>query len=1029
MATSTNLISGLSSGIDWQSMVTQLIAVDHKNVDLISSKKTAYSAKLTEWQSVNTKLLALKTAAGKLKDADDFNVYKADMTSNSSTVGASDLLAVTTSSSASVGSYNLKITNMAAAQKLSSASFSSITSALGSGYAGDLLINGTVINIAATDSLTAVKEKINNGNSGTIPTGVTASIISYGTGDNRLILNSDSTGATGINLQNGGVTDILNNFGFADTSRTAKNHLAGGDRTDRFTSTTGSIQSLLSLNSTQTSGAGDIVINGQAVGAIDFSTDSLSTLQTKFTAAGLTATITTETEDSKTYYRLMVSGAANTYTDENNILETLGMLKGGVSDVYGVAGDVANTSTGSVITADTLIKDIDGYTGYAITDYVHLEGTDTNGNPISDDSLVLSDATTVGDLLSKIESLFGDVTASITGEGKLSVVDNTPGASPLAFKIGIKNSGGSADDTLKFDADGNMGSAVSVRKREIVAGEDASLTVDGVTVTRSENTIDDILTGVTLDLLKADEGTTITLNIDRDTDTLMSNISAFVASYNNISSYIHTQGSYDETKQETGGILFGDGTLSSIKSDLTSILTGSVWGVSSDYATMGLVGISVDQEGTLSVDESKLRGYLTTNFNDLQKLFSANGTTSVGTLSYISHSNETKQGEYAVIITEAATKSTSAASDNTSLSGAEVLTITEGTSTATVSLTSSMTMTQIVNALNSELSTVYTQTLAGAEQLYADSGQVAEITASTNWNTVFDSAGLSANLAKDDIISFSGTARNGTSISGSYQISNVASDTIQGLLTAIETAFSSQVTAAINTAGRIVITDKTSGSSSVALSFDYTQAHDLDFGSVLTTNTGGQNGRYAMGITASADTGNHLVMSHDSYGTGNSFTIQQQNNLLWTGGDQTVDNGKDVAGTINGEAATGSGQTLTGDSGEANIDGLVIKYTGTTTLEEDTVKLTLGVAQLYDRALFNITDSSEGYVGYKQQSLQNSINGFQTQIEEMEARLGRKQEQMINRFVMMELALQKIQSQSNWLAGQLTAASKGWMSM
>lgn len=1028
MATSTNLISGLSSGIDWQSMVKQLIAIDHKSVDLVSNKKTDYTSKLTEWQSVNTKLLALKTSAGSLKNADDFNVYKASMTSNS-TVDASDILSVTTSTTAAVGSYSLKVTNLASAQKLSSASFSSLSSALGSTYEGDMLINGTAITIAATDTLSTVRDKINNANSGDSPTGVTASIISYGTSDNRLILNSDATGADGINLQNGGGVDILNNFGFADTSRTAKNHLAGGDRTDRFTSTTVSIQSLLGLSSAQTSGAGDIIINGHAVGAIDFSTDSLNTLQTKFAAAGLTATITTETEDDQTYYRLMVAGAANTYTDKNNILETLGFIKSGVSDVYGVTGDVANTSSGSIITADTLIMAIDGYSGYTNTDYIHLEGTDTDGNPVSDDTLILSETTTIGDLLVKIEALFGDVTASISGDGKLSLVDNTPGTSPLTFKIGVKNSGGAADDTLKFDANGDLGTATSLRKRQIVAGEDASVTIDGVTVTRSENTIDDILTGVTLDLLKADDETTITLNIGRDTDALMSKVSAFVASYNTVSSYIHTQTSYDETNQTPGGILFADGTLKTIKSDLTSILVGTVWGVASDYSTMGLVGISVDQEGILSVDESKLRGYLSTNFNDVQKLFTASGTTSVGTLSYVSHDINTKQGEYAVNITQASTKSTSSASNNTSLSGPEVLTITEGTSTATVNLTSSMTMTQIANAVNSELSTVYTQALTGAEALYSDAGHTTPITAATKWDSIFDSSGLSASMdGINDTISFSGKSRNGSNISGSYKINNIATDTVQGLLSAIETAYGSQVSAAINSSGKIVITDKTPGTSSLALSFD-TQAHDLDFGTVLTTNTGGQKGRYAMGITAAADGTNHLVMSHNSYGSGTSFTINQQNNLLWTGGDQTVNNGVDVAGTINGEAATGSGQILTGNSDEANIDGLVIKYTGTTTLDDETVKLTLGVAELYDRALFNITDSVEGYVPSKQESMQNSIKGFQTQIEEMEARLSRKQEQMISRFVKMELALQKIQSQSNWLAGQLTAAGKGWMSI
>ncbi|MBU4010061.1 MAG: hypothetical protein KJ882_04780, partial [Proteobacteria bacterium] len=58
MSSSTYQISGLSSGFDWRTMVDQLIAVEHRRVDLVSAKKTNYENKLSEWQSFNTKLLA-----------------------------------------------------------------------------------------------------------------------------------------------------------------------------------------------------------------------------------------------------------------------------------------------------------------------------------------------------------------------------------------------------------------------------------------------------------------------------------------------------------------------------------------------------------------------------------------------------------------------------------------------------------------------------------------------------------------------------------------------------------------------------------------------------------------------------------------------------------------------------------------------------------------------------------------------------------------------------------------------------------
>jgi len=135
----------------------------------------------------------------------------------------------------------------------------------------------------------------------------------------------------------------------------------------------------------------------------------------------------------------------------------------------------------------------------------------------------------------------------------------------------------------------------------------------------------------------------------------------------------------------------------------------------------------------------------------------------------------------------------------------------------------------------------------------------------------------------------------------------------------------------------------------------------------------------------------------------------------------------DVAGTINGESATGSGQFLTGDDGANDIDGLVIKYTGTAEdLDVGEIKLTLGTAELFNRALFNITDSYQGYVAFKQDSLQNNIDSLQTKMDDMEARLDRKMENMINKFVAMETAMGLMQSQSQWLTGQLNAASKGW---
>ncbi len=1029
MAISTNLVSGLASGFDWSSMIDQLMQVEQKKVDLVGQQQTTYKNQLSEWQSFNTQLLSLKTAADALKDPDDFSVYTSDMTSDSSTVDAPDLLSVSASSLASKGSYTVNVSSLATAQKLSSRPFSSTSAALGASYAGDILINGVAVSVNATDSLTDVRDKINNANAGTTASGVSAAIVSYGANDYRLTLTSDNTGEEGIGLQNASSSDLVELFGWKDKSSTLKNSITGGAQSDCFSNSTQDIKTLLGLSTTQ---SGNIKINGQGI-SIDLSTDSIEDIKNKINAAAITgasASVVTDTTGNTTTYRLQIDGSQD-FVDTQNILETLGVVQNGQSAVQGTTSANSMTVNGEYITPDTMITDIDGYNQFTAGDKISLgaSSTDHSGNDVHGDILTITTGTTVQDLLDAIETAYEtngyEVSAYVTSTGKIEVDDLENGASSLV--VDLQSTPADPNSSLDWGTFTDVG---EVRKRELIAGSDASITVDGITKTSSDNTVDDMIPGVTLNLIKADPDTNITLNVDRDVDSIMGKISDFVDAYNKVSTYINQQQSYDTDKQQPGGVLFGDGTLSSVKSDLSSTIVQTVWGVSSDYAMMGLVGINLDNNGQLNIDTDKLKGYLSTNFKDVQNLFAANGSVDAGTLQYVSHSSETNSGDYAVHITTAATQSTST-SDNGTVGGNETLTITDGNKTAQIDLTTDMTLADIKNAVNSEMSKVYTQTLAGDSPLYEGSGETTALRADTTWDQVYKNDTDSANLVDGDVISFSGTTRSGGAVKGSYTINDAGSDTVQGLLSAVESAYGNSVSATINSSGQIVLTDKNTGDSQLSIAFDTTQAHDLTFGSsVSTTNTGGQEGRFAMEITATDDGSGHLVLTSDNFGSDYSFTISEDAadpaKKLWTGGDQTVNNGVDVAGTINGEAATGSGQVLTGNSGDNNVDGLVIKYTGTTeNLDVGNVKLTLGAAQLFDRVLYNITDQYDGYVGFKETSIQNNIDNLQTRMDEMQARLDQKHQSMINQFVSMETFISKIQTQSQWLTQQINQLSSG----
>lgn len=1156
MAISTQLVSGLSSGFDWRSMIDQLMSIEHKSVDLVEGRKSQYEAKLSEWQSFNTSLLTLKTGAEGLKDPDDFRVYTSTMTTNSSTVAGQDLLSVTTGTTATTGTYTLKVTNLATAQKLSSNPFASQAEALGSAYAGDILVNGKVVTISATDTLADVAYNINALNTGADPRGLTATVISYGSNDYRLILTSDATGKEGMSLLNGSSANLVQRFGWKDNlTPQVKNSITNGAQSDLFSAPNVTLKSLLGLSTGEAS-TGTLTVGGTAV-TINLTTMSLTDIKTAInnaTIPGVAASVVSETVDGETGYRLQIEGT-QTLADEKNILKTLGILDHTSTSVTGKVSANSMTSNGAYISPETLLVNIDGYISYTTGDQIQMTGTKTGGG-IVNYAFSISNSTTVADLLGAIETQYatsaGAAVGYVTSDGKIRV-DDVAGGGSLSVTLTDNLSNGQ----LEF-VTGDLAFGIGApRQREIAAAEDATLEVDGVAVSSSSNTVENVLGGVTLNLLKEDAAT-VTLKIEHDLDSIKSSIRDFVEKYNEVMSYINSQFSYDNDAEKTGGVLFGDGTLSSVKSDLATLLTQNIWGVNSGFSILGLVGITLDNELILEVDDAKLTGYLKTNFSDVMALFVGNGTTSASSLAYVMHGRDSEAGEYTVHIDRAATQATETGNADISGGGAaDTLTITQGNSTATISITGGMTLPDTKNTINAELQTEYAETLVGDQQLM-EGGSA--ITAQTKWANI-----TGTTLQNGDVISFTGTNRSGDSVSGTYTISNISTDSVQGLLSAIDQAYSSNVSATINTSGRLVLTDKYTGFSQLTLAMSEPVGRGLDFGAIdVTTGAadGSQEGRYAMSLTASDDGSGHLVLKSDHYGS-SDFTISQDssdnnfNHIVYTttsnttvatsgavyinssttwadvyqanvtngdtitisgkarngttdisgtytitdkttdtinglltairnaysaqgttvnafirdgeihvedttagassisltitcnnqGGGSlslgTVDRttkrdldlglidgtvtGQDVAGTINGETATGAGRVLTGNSGNANTAALSVRYTGSSNdVDAGTIRLTLGVADLVDRSLYSITDPSEGYTYFKEDSLQNSIDGFGVQIEQMEARLDRKMETMINRFVAMELALSKIQSQSNWLSGQINASLNGW---
>ena len=1040
-ATGTSAIGGLVSGLDTANLIEQLVGVSRRRVDLVVSNQTLQSNKLTAFQSLNTQLSAFQETAKTLKDSDTFDVFKTSTSTDSTTFTAAEIATITATAEASPGTHTLSFTagsQLAQARQLSSESFTASDTALG--LAGEFVINGTGIIVSATDTLTDIISTINTANSGTDATGITATLISVSDTDNRMILTSDSTGKDAFNILDASsdAQDILEGLGLVSATKSIKNATSDGAESDEFSSSSSAVKSLLGLTTAQN---GTVVIGGENV-VIDLAAESLSTIATNINTALTgaskgTATVVSTTTDGVTTYQIDINGTTS-FADTNNILETLGILKRSQSSIAEVhTGSTANTQTtaagGGVVTSGTTFDGIDtgsDANNVANSDTITLTGTDNTGAAVSG-TYTITDRTvdTIDGLLTQIESTFGlgAGSATIDGTGKIVITDDTVGDSQLSIQIITNNEGGG---TLDF---GTVSVTTEGYDMEVTTGQDAKVVIDGVAVTRTNNSIDDVISGVTLDITRVEDGSSVNITISRDTASIKTKVDEFTKAYNEIIENVNQQFAFNEDTKKAG-ILSGESTLRTIKSIIQNTISKTIPLLPTDANALSLIGITSDKFGKLSVKESTFLSEIGSDFYAVKRMFVAEGTTTNNETSYVSHTKNTVAGNYAVTINTVASQASKTGSivltNGIGAGLTDTLTITDTSSSrvATISLDgdpaqNGSSIDNIVNTINSELATERTQTLVGSVANSKTTGAGGGvITASTVFNTI-DTGGDANDLSNDDVISFTGTTRSGLSINDSYTISDVSTDTVQNFLSAIESAYENSVSATIDASGKIILTDITDGDSQISLTI--TEPGSLDFGTVLTSNTGGVTGRYALEITASKDGSDKLVLTHDSYGSSFGFTTTEASALLGTVGTYT---GVDVAGTINGEAATGNGQLLTGDappdSSTTSIEDLTIKVTSTSTGSKGNVKLTMGVGELMYNDVDSITDQFDGLLTIRMDGLQDIIDNMQKSIVASEGRLAMETLKLNKQFVALELNLSKLQSVSSFLAQQLGQLSK-----
>lgn len=369
-------------------------------------------------------------------------------------------------------------------------------------------------------------------------------------------------------------------------------------------------------------GSHTVVVNNLATTASwysDLESSPTSTLPssslTITTASGATATLATGTGnagDNLNDLAKAVNGA-NLGVTATVVTDSTGSRLAIVSNNTGASSDFSVTSpnfTGTSWSAPTIPS--------AAT-------LGANSMVISSGSASITVATTSGETYSQlavaINSAVSSYNATATANGQATLNVSAAAGSPTG---GSNLTLTSTDGTTPFSVNEPAFSFTQAS-----AATDASATVDGVPVQSATNTLTGTIPGVTVNLLGATQGTPVTLTVASNSSAIAQAVNQFVSDYNSAMGLVNQQFSVSSSTDSSGnttaseGVLSGDSTLTNLQSAMEQALNyaAPASGGKTSVPSLASLGITMNNDGTLSVDSTTLDNAIQNNASDVQNFF------------------------------------------------------------------------------------------------------------------------------------------------------------------------------------------------------------------------------------------------------------------------------------------------------------------------------------------------------------------------------------------------------------------------
>ncbi|HZU38829.1 MAG TPA: flagellar filament capping protein FliD, partial [Gemmataceae bacterium] len=360
--------------------------------------------------------------------------------------------------------------------------------------------------------------------------------------------------------------------------------------------------------------------------------------------AGVAATVVNDGSGSTTQpYRLLLSanqaGADNAITITNSLAADGSAARKPVFDATYINQAVLGTGyTGTSV--PTVNAGSGGYTGTSNNTYTF---TVVNGGTVgTDNGITLSYADSTGQNT-------GTITLNSSDVNQLKTVSQ---GLQVQFGSGTLVAG----QTFSVDAFVPVVQAATSASVTLGSGGGA------LTVQSDSNQLSNLINGVTLNLTAADPSKTLSLTVSSDPSKATTAVQDLVTAYNDVMQTIDNYVSYDP-QSGTAGTLLGNGEILQIQGQVRSIFNNAVKGANPLLSTFSALGITTNQDGTISLDTSKLNSVLSgqvagVSLADVRNLFTLSGSSDNPAINFVTAGDKTATGPVQVNITQAATQGT-----------------------------------------------------------------------------------------------------------------------------------------------------------------------------------------------------------------------------------------------------------------------------------------------------------------------------------------------------------------------------------